>query len=181
MTKILQLLVEKESAIIKRWLKHVLAAFSGDAGRFLENQQDRFANPLGANFSEGLTGLFRNLRSDEPEDVTATLEQLMKVRAVQAEDTPAESLAFIFAIKGIIREECRKEWSPELDAEWPDFAARIDRMALQAFDLYMASRERLYQVRIRELQSGRNILTDNMKCPSAMLREDLASKKAGND
>ena len=179
--KILQLLVEKETVIIKRWLKSVLAAFPADAVRFLEKQNDRFANPLGHNFSEGLTRLYRNLRSEEPGDITATLEQLMKVRAVQAEDTPAESLAFIFAIKDIIREECRKEWSPELDGEWPEFTARVDRMALQAFDLYMGSRERLFQVRIRELQSGRSALTDNMKCPSAMLREDLASKKAEND
>jgi hypothetical protein len=179
--KILQLLVEKETAIINRWLKHVLASFQKEAVRFLEKQQDRFANPLGANFSEGLTSLYRNLRSEEPGDVTATLEQLMKVRAVQAEDTPAESLSFIFAIKDIIRQECRKEWSSELDAEWPEFAARIDQLALQAFDLYMASRERLYMVRINELQSGRSRLTDNMKCPSAMLREDLASKKAEND
>ena len=179
--KILPLLVEKETAIIKRWLKHVLAAFSADAARFLEKQNDRFANPLGANFSEGLTRLYRNLRSEEPGDVTATLEQLMKVRAVQAEDAPSESLAFIFALKDIIREECRKEWSPELDGEWPEFAARVDRLALQAFDLYMASRERLFQVRMRELQSGRSVVTDNMKCPSAMLREDLANKKAEND
>jgi hypothetical protein len=179
--KILQLLVEKESVIIKRWLHHVLSAFPVDAVRFLEKGNDRFANPLGANFSEGLTGLFRHLRSEDPGDVTALLEQLMKVRAVQAEDTPAESLVFIFVIKDIIREECRKEWSPEFDAEWPKFAARVDRLALQAFDLYMASRERLFQVRLRELQSGRHILTDNMKCPSAMLREDLANRKAGND
>lgn len=179
--KILPLLVEKETAIIKRWLKHVLAAFPTEAVRFLEKQNDRFANPLGHNFSEGLTGLYRNLRSEEQGDVTALLEQLMKVRAVQAEDTPAESLAFLFALKDIIRDECRKEWSPELDAEWPDFASRIDQLALQAFDLYMASRERLFKVRIRELQSGRSAITDNMKCPSAMLREDLANKKAEND
>lgn len=179
--KILQLLVEKETVVVGRWLKSVLAAFPVDAVRFLEKQNDRFANPLGANFSEGLTGLFRNLRSEEPGDVSAILEQLMKVRAVQAEDTPAESLAFIFAIKDIIRDECRKEWSPEFDGEWPELAARVDRLALQAFDLYMASRERLFQVRLRELQSGNYVLTDNMKCPSAMLREDLASKKAEND
>jgi hypothetical protein len=179
--KILPLLAEKEAVIVKRWLKHVLAAFPVEGGRFLEKQQDRFANPLGANFSEGLAGLFSHLRSEAPGDVTAILEQLMKVRAVQAEDTPAESLAFIFALKDIIRDECRKEWGPALDAEWPMFAARIDRLALRAFDLYMASRERLFQVRLRELQSGNYVLTDNMKCPSAMLREDLAGKKAEND
>lgn len=179
--KIIQLLVEKEQAIVKRWLKHVLAAFPADAGKFLAKQNDRFANPLGYNFSEGLSGLFRHLRSEEQGDVTATLEQLMKVRAVQAEDTPAESLAFIFAIKDIIRDECRKEWSLEFDVEWLELSARVDRLALQAFDLYMASRERLYQVRIRELQSGNYVLTDNMKCPSAMVREDMRKKKAEND
>jgi hypothetical protein len=176
--KILQLLVEKEEAVVKRWLKQVLAGFSAEANRFLANQADRFANPLGHNLSAGLTGLFRHLRSEEQGDITDTLEQLMKVRAVQAEDSPAQSLAFIFALKGIIRDECRKEWSSELDDEWHEFSARIDRLALQAFDLYMASRERLYQVRIRELQSGNSLLTDNMKCPSAMLREDMESKKA---
>lgn len=181
MRKILQLLAEKEPVIVKRWLKHVLSAFPLNSVRFLENQQDRFANPLGHNFSEGLAGLFFYLRSEDPGDVTLTLEQLMKVRAVQAENTPAESLSFIFAIKDIIRDECRKEWSPELDTVWPMFASRVDQLALLAFDLYMASRERLFQVRIKELQSGRNVLTDNMKCPSAMLREDLVSKKAEND
>ncbi|MDF1577495.1 MAG: RsbRD N-terminal domain-containing protein [Desulfurivibrionaceae bacterium] len=179
--KILQLLIEKEEVIVKRWLKQVLAAFSADANRFLANQSDRFANPLGHNFSTGLTGLYRNLRSEEPGDITEILEQLMKVRAVQAEDTPAESLAFIFALKIIIREECRKEWSPELDAEWPELAARVDRLALHAFDLYMACRERLYQVRIREMQRGNHHLTDNMKCPSAMVREDMQGKQAEND
>ena len=176
--KILLLLVEKESAIVNKWLKHVLSGFPAGAVNFLEKQNDRFANPLGANFSEGLTALFRDLRSEEPGDVLATIEQLMKVRAVQAEQSPAESLAFIFALKDIIRQECRKEWTEEYDREWPELEARIDRLALQAFDLYMASRERLFQVRIRELQSGNHHLTDNMKCPSAMLREDMESQKA---
>ena len=179
--KILLLLAEKESAILDKWLKQVLSAFPADSLNFLAKQNDRFANPLGHNFSEGLSVLFKDLRSESQGDVLATLEQLMKLRAVQAEQSPSESLAFIFALKDIIRSVCRKEWSEEFDREWPELAARIDQMALQAFDLYMASRERLFQVRVRELQSGNYVLTDNMKCPSAMLREDMESQKAEND
>ena len=148
------LLAEKESAIVKKWLKHVLSAFPSDALHFLEKQNDRFANPLGHNFSEGLTGLFRNLRSEEQGDVLAILEQLMKLRAVQAEQSPAESLAFVFAIKDIIRAECRKEWTEEYDREWPELEGRIDQLALQAFDLYMASRERLFQVPFCDVAGG---------------------------
>ena len=176
--KILMLLAEKESAIIEKWLKHVLSAFPSDALHFLEKQNDRFANPLGHNFSEGLTGLFRDLRSEKQGDVLAILEQLMKLRAVQAEQSPAESLAFVFAIKDIIRQECRKEWTEEYDREWPELEARVDRLALHAFDLYVASRERLFQVRLKELQRGNHHLVDNMKCPSAMVREDMENQKA---
>lgn len=176
--QILELLVEKETVIINKWLNHVLGAFPADGVHFLKKTGDRFANPLGANFSEGLTGIYRALRSEEPVDVTLVLEQLMKVRAVQTEQSPSESLAFMFELKKIVKDECRKEWTADLDSEWSDLSDRLDRMALQAFDLYMASRERLFQVRIRELKSGNYQLTDNMKCPSAILREDLESNEA---
>ena len=179
--QILQLLVEKETIIVEKWLNHVLGAFPADGMHFLKKTVDRFANPLGANFSEGLTALYRALRSEEKVDVTLVLEQLMKVRAVQAEQTPSESLSFMFELKNIVRDECRKEWSADLENEWSALANRLDRMALQAFDLYMASRERLFQVRIRELKSGNYHLTDNMKCPSAMMREDKELDKAEND
>jgi len=179
--QILQLLVEKETAIVKKWFDHVLSAFPADGQHFLKKQGDRFANPLGHNFSEGLTSLYRALRSEEPVDVTPVLEQLMKLRAVQAELSPSESLAFVFELKRIVKDECRKEWSAELETEWSLLADRLDRMSLQAFDLYMAGRERLFQIRIRELKSGNYLLTDKMKCPSAALREDLESNKVGND
>ena len=179
--RILQLLVEKESAIVKKWIDHLLGAFPAGGQHFLKKQGDRFANPLGANFSEGLTALYRALRSAEPVDVTPVLEQLMKLRAVQSEQSPSESLALMFVLKRIVRDECRKEWSADLESEWSALADRLDRMALQAFDLYMASRERLFQVRIKELKSGNYHLTDNMQCPSAMLRKDRESNKAKND
>ena len=97
--QILELLVEKESAIVKKWVDHVLGAFPAGGQNFLKNQADRFANPLGHNFSEGLTSLYRALRSEEPVDVTPVLEQLMKLKAVQTEQSPAESLAFMFELK----------------------------------------------------------------------------------
>jgi hypothetical protein len=175
---ILQLLAEKEPSIHKKWLELVFSEFQPEAVRFLRGK-DPFANPLGHSFSEGLREIFRILRSEEPSGGEEVLEHLMKLRAVQKELTPSASLAFIFALKGIIRQECRQEWSAELDREWPELTDRIDRLALAGFDFYMASRERLYQVRIRELKSGRHLLTDQAKCPSAVLREEMKSKKQG--
>lgn len=179
--RILQLLAEKEDSILDVWLDLVFSDFKPEAVRFLKGK-DRFANPLGQGFAEGLRGVFRVVRSEEPGEVGEIIEQLMKLRAVQTELVPSQALAFLFELKRIIRQECRKEWSAELDQEWPELASRIDRVALQGFDRYMANRELLYQVRIRELKSGRHILTDNVKCPSAMVREDLnRQQQAEND
>lgn len=177
---ILQLLAEKESSLLKRWLDHVFSEFHPEAVRFLKGK-DRFANPLGHGFSEGLQQLLSFIRAEEPGDAGPTMEQLMKMRAVQSELSPGAALSFIFALKDIIRQECRQEWSPELDREWPEVERRIDRLALIGFDQYMAGRELIYQVRIRELESGRHLITDRAKCASAMMREDIKRLKTGKE
>lgn len=178
--RILQLMAEKEPSIHKKWLALVFSEFQPEAVRFLQGK-DPFANPLGSSYSEGLRQIYRDLCRPEPTGVAAVLEHLMKLRAVQAELAPSASLAFIFGLKKIIRQECRQEWSPEIEQEWPELSERLDRLALAAFDLYMASRERLYQVRNRELQSGRHQIIDQAKCPSAMLREEMNNKQAESD
>jgi hypothetical protein len=43
------------------------------------------------------------------------------------------------------------------------------------FDLYAASRERLYQTRIAEIKSGNHITTDS-GCPSKLMDENAAPK-----
>ncbi len=178
--RILQLLAEKEPSIHKKWLALILSEFKPEALRFLQGK-DPFANPLGSSFSEGLRLLYRDIRSPEPTGVEAALEHLMKLRAVQVELAPSAALAFIFGLKEIIRQECHQEWSAEIEQEWPELVGRIDRLALAGFDLYMASRERLYQVRIREVESGRHQVIDKARCPSAMLREEINNKQAESD
>ena len=48
-------------------------------------------------------------------------------------------------------------------------------MAYTMFDLYAASRERLYQTRIAEIKSGNHITTDG-GCPSKLMDENTAPK-----
>jgi len=67
-----------------------------------------------------------------------------------------------------------------LPAELADFEAAIDRAALQAFDIYMACRERLFQIRIRELQDGTHVLTDGTRCASAWLKNKLSVSADNN-
>ena len=80
--------------------------------------------------------------------MTPELNDIVKVRAVQ-DITAGEAVSFPFLLKKILREECPAEVSHYPD-EYANLEARIDEMALLAFDLYMQSREKLFEIKYNE-------------------------------
>lgn len=164
-------LQENNVAILDRWIDRVLATYAPESKRIFKRFEDQFANPVGYNVAQRLKEFYRAFCEEEdPAASAAALEQLIRIRAVQ-DFTPAEAVSFIFELKRIVAEEYRKSgggFEPEI---WLGFAERVDTVALMVFDIYLANRERLYQVRIAELKSGRHILTDDATCPSALARQ----------
>jgi hypothetical protein len=133
---------------------------------------------VGANIRESLTRLFQLLLDNaEPNDFIAPLDQLIRIRAVQ-EFTPSQAVAPLLELKTAVRQvfsadnACRN-----LLTELLPFDREVDRMVLQAFDVYVDCRERLYRARIRELKNGSYILTDSA-CASALILEKIAADKA---
>nr|MDA8163470.1 RsbRD N-terminal domain-containing protein [Desulfobacteraceae bacterium] len=164
-------LQDNNVVIVDRWIDRVLATYAPESKRIFKRAEDQFANPVGFHVAQRLRDFFRIFCEEEdPAAGAAALEQLIRIRAVQ-DFTPAEAVSFIFELKGIVAEEYRKVggFDPEV---WLGFAQRVDTVALMIFDMYLANRERLYQVRIAELKSGRSILTDNATCPSALMRRE---------
>ena len=85
-------------------------------------------------------------------------------------------------LKDIVRHETAKQKNrEEVLSVLLVLDARIDRLALMTFDYYMDCRERLHQIRVNEVLSGRSALTDGMKCASAMLKENQQIKSAENN
>ena len=168
---LLNFLKENKAVILDKWVDSVLTTYSADAFPIFKGQKDRFANPVGYNVRQGLEEIFNFIIHDmEVELAGSTVEALIKVRAVQ-DFSPSEAVSFIFNLKPIIRKICSKEKFEGSQTEWLSFESRLDSLTLKVFDLYMACRERLHQVRIRELERGTHILTDGTKCVSAMLRQ----------
>ncbi len=171
------MLDEKRADLEAKWIKLVLATYG--APEFLNSQQNRFANPIGYTVSTGLGKILKVLVSgNDLATAVAPLAEIVKIRAVQ-EFSPSDAVAFVFGLKQIVRQELqgkKKEAIPPADLAV--FEERIDSLALMAFDLYMASRERLFQVRLNELNSGNHILTDGMACPSALLRQERKESAA---
>jgi len=173
------LLAEKKKAIVQKWIDQVLDSYG--ASSFFKKQKDRFANPIGSTISDGLQKLYAVLVVDgDMTEASKPLEDIIKIRAVQ-DFSPSKAVSFVYLFKNIVREEVAKEKNlEEISGLLPALDARIDTIALVAFDIYMDCRERLHQIRINEVLSGRSALTDGTKCVSAMLKRDQAESADNN-
>jgi len=163
-------LAEKKKKIVQNWTDLVLDSYGSP--EFFKTQKNRFANPMGSTISEGLQEIYAILaEGQELGRVCKPLEDIVKIRAVQ-DFTPSQSISFVYLLKTIVRQELARDKKNEVGQEsLTELDNRIDQVALMAFDLYMDCRERLHQIRINEVLSGRHTLTDGTKCGSAMLKK----------
>ena len=165
------LLDPKKKAIVQKWIDQVLDSYGSP--EFFKKQKDRFANPVGATVSDGLQNIFTILVEERDlSEAAKHLEYIIKIRAVQ-DFSPSVAVAFVYLLKDIVREELAKEMNREEVLNiLAALDSRIDKVALMAFDFYMECRERLHQIRVNEVLSGRSALTDGTKCVSAMIKRE---------
>ena len=163
------LLTPHKKAIVEKWIDRVLDSYGSP--EFFKKQKDRFANPIGSTISEGLKNIYPILAEDRDlAEASKHLENIIKIRAVQ-DFAPSAAVAFVYLLKDIVREELAKEINRnEVLSILSVLDSRIDKVALMAFDFYMDCRERLHQIRVNEVLSGRSAFTDGTQCVSAMLK-----------
>ncbi len=141
-------LAKMKSAIVKEWFDLVAKSYAPDTAQFIKNNKDPFANPVGGNISAGLEGLFDQLLSGlDREAVRSHLDRIVRIRAVQ-NFTPSQAIAFIPALKTIIRNHLKKDLSDSRTANaLLEFESNIDSLSLFAFDIYMECREKLFDLK----------------------------------
>lgn len=173
-----QLLQEKKVEILEKWEDSILGSFAPDAFHIFKKQKDQFANPVGHKIRTGLAELYDVLCDPSDEEIlTPDLEQLIKMRAVQ-QVSAADAVSFVFKLKALVRKELLKKGMADSYDEWLAFDARIDAAALVIFDMFMASKEQIYQVRINEFQHGRHLIVNGAMCPSALARRNNQTANA---
>ncbi|MDP2815543.1 MAG: RsbRD N-terminal domain-containing protein, partial [Rectinemataceae bacterium] len=141
-----ELLIENKGEILDSWVDQVLATYPEDGARIFKKVQDQFANPVGFAVKSSLWAVYTLLfEKNEPEKIVDSLEQMVRIRAVQTFN-PSEAVSMAYILKGVVKSVCRKEKVADLDG-WHAFEEKADILAYTMFDLYAASRERLYQTR----------------------------------
>ncbi len=142
------LLANKRKDILDTWLSLILETYPADSAAFMKRQPNRFANPVGHTFAHETGVLFDHLLGDgDVNEVTAALERINKIRAVQ-DFSASEAVAFVFFLKSAVRKVLSRELADgRLTADLLAWESRIDETALLAFDSYMQCREKLFQIR----------------------------------
>jgi len=140
------LLSKHKTEILRAWFERIADGYPPETASFLKKQQNQFANPVGHAFSQGTTALLELLLEDgDPKRAEQPLELMIKIRAVQ-DVSPSEAVGFIFLLKQVLRQELGEAILRE---ELAELESRIDRLALRAFDMFMASREKIYEMKLR--------------------------------
>jgi RsbT co-antagonist protein rsbRD N-terminal domain len=153
--KLEDLLKQKASHIRKRWFDLIIETYPADSQRFLREQKDQFANPVGSTLSRAVETLYHELlHGMDSEKINASLDEIVRIRAVQ-DFTPGRAMAFMFLLKKVLKEELRQEIKESAAAyeELLALESRVDEMALRGFDVYTKCRERIYEIRAKEAKN----------------------------
>lgn len=146
-----ELLERKKEAVLGRWLGEVLGAYPADTAQFLRGEKDQFRNPVGTTMGRVTrTLLDKLLAGADAVEMAPLLDEAVRIRSVQ-DFTASEAVGFVFALKSAIWSEVGASCSTvEAMAELVTLESRIDEMALAAFDVYVASRQKLADIRVKE-------------------------------
>ena len=148
------LLSQKKPVILEKWLQLILDTYPADSSRFLKQEKDRFTNPVGYTISQELGALYEALlQGVKPDKLTTALDNIIRIRAVQ-DFSPSQAVAFIFLLKGAVREELASEIRENrLFEDWLQFENRVDELALLTFDIYMECREKVYEIKVNKVEA----------------------------
>lgn len=143
---------EKREKVLERWLELTLKTYSEEAEQFYKNRKNQFANPVGATFKKSLELMLEGVLNNDPNLVEASMEDTVKLRAVQ-EFSPSQAISFILFLKEAVRDVVLgKQVSSEELADLLSFEGRIDHLLLISMDSYMTWKQKMLEIRMKELQ-----------------------------
>ena len=146
-------LTRKKAAITDKWFELIVNSYPPDTSHFLQKNNDPFANPVGLNTRQSLDILFDLLVGDfDADKARAALDTIIRIRSIQ-DFTPANAVRFVMDLKLIVRKTAGKNDAASFSDALFGLERRIDELALMAFDVFVACREKIYDLKANETRS----------------------------
>ena len=147
-----ELLRERRDEVARVWLEDTLSSYPARAALAWSRESDPFANPVGHSLRVGTVAVLDWLLSGEVDAVRQGLDDVLRIRAIQ-ELSPKDAVRFVFRLKAVMRAELGEALrDATVRQELVEMETRIDELGLLAFELFVAHRERLYELRVAELK-----------------------------
>ncbi|MDQ1267201.1 MAG: hypothetical protein QG635_2355 [Bacteroidota bacterium] len=153
----------KSPEIADRWFKAIIETYPQMAAKFFSAKDAPFSNPVGSAIAESARQICNWLTDDKPlSNIEKSLEELIKIRAVQ-DFTASEAVSFILKLKTIILElQQNKNDNSITYGELSEIFEKIDGLMLFAFDLFMRSREKIYEIKANEIKNQTYMLIERI-------------------
>lgn len=172
-------LIESISArseeLAQKWADLILGTYPEQTQVVWRKNREQFSNPVGHAILQSTSELIPQLVAwNDAEAVAASLEQIVKIRAVQ-DFTPGQALSFVFLFKKLLRSEFSEELSRNGQlSDLLRFETRVDNLAIMAFDLYVAARDQIARMRVEEVKRAHV----NIVRRANLMKADVAAPKA---
>ena len=140
--------------ILAEWNAAVFASYPLDTTGLLRTREDQFRNPGGHAIRLALEEIYMAVSGELSSErlMRSSLEMFVKLRAVQ-HFTTVQALGVIYLLKPLLRERILPACLQNglIDA-YLEAESRLDAAALLACDIYVASREQVFEERIGEIK-----------------------------
>ncbi len=113
---------------------------------------------MGVTLSEGMEALYEGLlQGVEADQLSSPLGKILQIRSVQ-DFSPSQAVVIVSLLKKALQEEMKgnKIEMNGMIEEWFDLESRIDQLSLMAFDIYTTYRERIHEIRLKEVKEQRD-------------------------
>lgn len=165
------LLLQDKEELSDAWFESLLNSYPEESRKYFRKHEAHFSNPIGYNLKHSLSSILEELLKDEPDAdrINSELQMILRIKGVQ-DVLPSQAVSFVPALKQTLErkyglERLVQEFSL---AELMDFYSNLDTVGLYAYDLYMESRELIYQLRITQIKE-----TNDLLVKANLLNEEL--------
>ncbi len=139
----------ERAKMVARWFDLIVDGYPAETARFLREQSDPFANPVGAGLREELAPILDAVVDGrDTVDIESALDRIVRIRALQ-DMSPAEAVSFVLILKTVYRESDHDTTGNAIN----EFDSRVDGVLLTGFNVYSRCREQMYEIRVKEIRN----------------------------
>lgn len=172
---VVERLSERRAEILVRWRELIVESGARRDARLAPRGSDPFHDPIGAALARATAAVLDTLTGAGLDSRgVSLLEEFVRMRAVQGVK-PSSTVQLVFALRQAVREVLGADLDRAPAQERQDLDRRIDAIALEVVDMLVSCREKILELRTREVLSGSYLLLKRAR----LLADDAGDPRPG--